>query len=190
VSWRCRAGLLAAFALALNAPVARAADYRISSAQSQAAFAIRMMWIHNISGEFPRITGNIHVDAQGLATVDARIDVNSVSMSSARMRRWVLQPEFFDGARYPAIRFLSQPVLPTVLTGGGTLRGWLSLRGITQAVRFELLPADCKRLASGHCVIEARGHISRSDFGMTSHRTALSDQVQLVLQIAVEAETG
>lgn len=107
-------------------------------------------------------------------------------MDSAGARRSVLSPEFFDARRYPTIHFLSDPIPMARLASGGVLNGRLSLRGVTRTVRFELLPASCTTLTARGCLIEARGLISRSAFGMTSHRATLSDQVQLGLLIALE----
>ena len=66
------------------------------------------------------------------------------------------------------------------------LEGELTLRGITQPMRFELQPSHCTPTVLQTCLIEARGSLSRSAFGMNAHRTALSDQVQLGLLIALE----
>ncbi|WP_449426914.1 YceI family protein [Rhodanobacter umsongensis] len=174
-------GLLAA--LVLVAPAARSADYRIADNRSYADFGVRLLWLHTISGRFMQITGEVREDARGLATVDARIDVNSIVMDSARSRRWVLAPEFFDAAQYPTLHFVSDPVTLPMLTAGGVLDGRLTLRGVTGPIRFELMPATCDPAAMAGCVIEARGTLSRSAFGMNTHRATLSDQVKLGLWI-------
>lgn len=180
---RFTACLLAALALA--APAARSTDYRIAADRSHADFAVRLLWLHTISGRFMQINGRIRLDPHGLATVDARIAVDSVAMDSARFRRWVLAPEFFDAAQYPVIHFISEPIPLALLSTGGTLDGRLSLRGMTQPIRFELQPAACGAITTAGCVIEAHGTLSRNAFGMNTHRTALSDQVQLGLWIAL-----
>ncbi|MDE2154757.1 MAG: YceI family protein [Xanthomonadaceae bacterium] len=172
--------------LALAAPTARSSDYRIDTRRSHAEFAIRLLWLHTIKGRFTQITGDVKLDPHGLATVDASIATDSIVTDSRWVRRWILAPEFFDAARYPALHFRSAPVTLATLTAGGTLNGRLRLRGIVRPVRFELLPARCPTLAAASCLIEARGHISRSAFGMRSHRATLSDRVQLGLLIALD----
>lgn len=172
--------------LALAAPAARSTDYRIASASSHAAFAVRLLWLRTISGRFTQIAGEVRLDPRHRATIDAHISVDSIAMDSEHFRRWILAPEFFDAAHYPTIRFLSDPIPLAMLTSGGVLDGQLSLRGITRAVRFELLPATCTTVTTPTCLIEARGLVSRSAFGMTSHRAVLSDQVQLGLSIALD----
>ncbi len=173
-------------ALALATPAARAMDYRINPGRSDAEFGVRLLWLQTISGHFTQIAGEVRLDDHGLATVDARITASSIKMSSERLRRWVMAPDFFDAVQYPTIRFLSQPITFSMLTTGGVLQGQLTLRGVTQPMRFELEPAHCTPSAQQTCLIEARGSLSRSAFGMGSHPTALSDQVQLGLLIALE----
>jgi polyisoprenoid-binding protein YceI len=173
-------------ALVLFAPAARSVGYRINPARSDAEFGVRLLWWRTVTGHFTQIDGEVNIDPQGHAVVDARIATSSVVMNSERLRRWVLAPDFFNAAQYPAIRFLSQPITFAMLTSGGVLSGQLTLRGITQPMRFQLQPANCTPTHEPVCVIEARGSMSRSAFGMNSHRTALSDEVQLGLLIALE----
>ncbi|GAB2541098.1 YceI family protein [Rhodanobacter koreensis] len=180
-------GLLAALLLAATA--ARATDYRITDHRSYADFGVRLFWLHTISGRFMQIAGEVRVDSRDLATVDARIDVNSIVMDSARSRRWVLAPEFFDAARYPTLHFVSDPVTLAMLTAGGVLDGRLTLRGVTGPIRFELMPATCGTSTLAGCVIEAHGTLSRAAFGMSAHRASLSDQVQLGLRITLDPAT-
>lgn len=172
--------------LALAAPTARSSDYRIDTHRSHAEFAIRLLWLHTIKGRFTQIAGSVKLDSHGLATVDASIATDSIVMSSARVRHWVLAPEFFDAAHYPTIHFRSAPVTLATLTAGGVLNGQLRLRGVVRPVHFELLPASCTTLTAATCLIEVRGHISRSTFGMRGHRATLSDRVRLGLLIALD----
>jgi polyisoprenoid-binding protein YceI len=171
--------------LVLAAPAARSTVYRIDSTRSHAEFSARLLWLQTISGRFTQIDGVVKLDARGLATVDARITTGGTVMDSERFRRWVLSSEFFDAAHYPTIHFLSDPITFATLTAGGVLDGQLTLRGITRPVHFDLLPAKCTAITAQTCLIEARGSVSRSAFGMTAHRTALYDRVQLGLLIAL-----
>jgi polyisoprenoid-binding protein YceI len=97
----------------------------------------------------------------------------------------VLAPEFFDAADYPDIRFVSDPLPQAVLERGGPLPGRLSLRGVTAPVSFTLHPLHCEGAPPAPCRIALNGALQRSGFGMTAHRTALSDQVELSLTIAL-----
>ena len=183
---RWRAAVPLALALAA-ASTLHAADYRIDPMRSHAEFGVRLLWLSQVTGSFERIDGDVTLSAKrDQAVVDARIAVDSIHMSSERFRRWVLAPEFFDVERYPSIRFVSEPVPVAALERGGKLFGTLTLRGVSRPAHFELLPSPCPLERPQDCRIEVRGDIQRSDFGMTGHRTALSDQVRLGLVIAIE----
>jgi polyisoprenoid-binding protein YceI len=182
----CRAAAALALAL-LAARPAGAADYRIDMNRSHAEFGVRLLWLRQISGRFEQIAGEVSLNrARDSAVVDARIAVGSVIMSSERFRRWVLAPEFFDVEQHPTIHFVSEPIPLTALGQGGELHGWLTLRGITRPARFELQAAHCRPEAPEQCVLEVHGRIKRSDFGMDSHSTAISDRVELGMTVTLE----
>lgn len=164
--------------------------YRIDSTRSQAVFTVRLLWLHEFDGRFGHIDGAVLAGPrEGTVVVSAAIAVDSVAMSSPRMRRWVLSREFFDGADYPFIRFVSDPLPQDVLERGGTMPGRLSLRGVTAPVRFQLHPLRCDGAPPAPCRIALDGSLRRGDFGMDAHRTALSDQVRLNLAIALTPDT-
>lgn len=173
-------------ATAANATTNEQGDYRIDPTRSQAEFSVRLLWLRSIQGRFTRIAGNVQLERHDMATVDARVALDSVTMPSARTRAQMLGPDFFDARRYPRIRFQSDPLPAARLTQGGIMEGRLTLRGITRHVRLHLRPAHCRQLAARACVIDVRGTIRRSDFGMNAYRAALSDKVTLGLQIALE----
>lgn len=178
---RCLAVLL------LASLPAHAADYRIDPARSHADFGVRLLWLSQISGRFEEIDGDVTLSAlHDTAIVDARITVDSIHMSSDRVRRWVLAPEFFDVSHYPSIHFISEPVSLAVLEKGGDLDGTLTVRGVTRPAHFELLPSRCPLAEPQQCVIAVKGTIQRSDFGMNGHRTALSDRVELGMMISLD----
>jgi polyisoprenoid-binding protein YceI len=105
------------------------------------------------------------------------------------MRKMVLAPSFFDAEHHPVIHFTSDPVAQSELTGGGTLTGYLTLRGITAPIQFAMEPEQCEQLTAAPCKILLRGNLQRSTFGMNSNRVALSDRVDLNLSITLQRET-
>jgi polyisoprenoid-binding protein YceI len=119
--------------------------------------------------------------------VRADIDTESIRMESARLRRWVLAPEFFDSVHYPNIHFESSPTPLLLLTRGGDVEGKLTLRGITQPVIFHLQGNRCSPESLAGCVLQLQGMIDRTDFEMRGRRGALSDRVNLGMAIVLEA---
>lgn len=156
---------------------------QLDSTRSHVGFRVKLMWLLNIDGEFERVYGTVRLDHfRSQLRVDARIDVDSVSMDSLRYEEWVKSPEFFDAARYPRIEFASAPFPQARLRSGGELAGTLTLRGTSQPVVFRLLPSACARPAHD-CPIEVRGAIRRSAFAVGTRRGTLSDKVDLSFKV-------
>jgi polyisoprenoid-binding protein YceI len=180
--------MLLAIALLLSAAPLRAADLRIDAVRSKAEFSVRLLWVTTVTGSFKAIRGDLAMDPQaGTAVVTADIDTESIEMESARLRRWVLAPEFFDSEHYPRIHFVSKPTPLERLTRGGDVAGDLTIRGVTQPVTFKLLGNQCQADAMAGCVLQLQGMIDRTEFGMTGRRGALSDRVNLGMAIVIEA---
>lgn len=174
--------VIALLALAFAAHAAPARVWHIKSPPSHVDFGVRLLWLHTIHGSFVQVDGTVEPRADDRVVVDARVAVDSLAMDSQRLRRWVLDEEFFNASQYPTLHFVSVPVARRALDDGGALDGRLTLRGVTRPVRFQLLPARCTADA---CMIQARGELRRSEFGMTARHAVLSDHVQLALAIAI-----
>ncbi|MDF3983549.1 YceI family protein [Luteibacter sp. PPL554] len=180
--------LLSAIVLLLVVPLATAAELRIDPGRSRADFSVRLLWVSMVSGSFEKIHGDVTVARPaGTATVTAQIDLDSIRMESARLRRWVLAPEFFDAEHHPVVHFVSLPLPLATLTQGGDVQGSLTIRGVTRPVSFRMAPNDCTPGAMAGCVLRLEGSIDRTDFEMRGHRGALSDRVNLGLAIVLAA---
>ena len=164
---------------------------RLDAARSEVGFRVKVMWLLGVRGHFGRIDGSVRTDPfRNQLRVDARIDVANVRMGSRSYEDWVKSEEFFDVQAHPQITFTSEPFPRARLRAGGDLPGELTVRGIRQPVRFDLLPSSCERPAFD-CPIRVNGEIRRSMFGMGSHRGTLADKVELDFAVyAVPPERG
>lgn len=179
-----------ALLLALTAPAAtpalRTQAWSIDATQSQVQFSVRKFWFRHVRGTFPALTGSVrridtHIGAD-LVEVDAELRVDRLQMDDPRVRAHAFGPNFFDGARYPAIRFESDPFPLDDLRKGGELHGMLDLHGERHPITLMLRPSDCPRQPFA-CVIRLHGDIARATFGMRAWRAVLSDKVELDLRI-------
>lgn len=178
--------LFLAIALFLSAAPISAADLRIDVLRSRAEFSVRLLWVSTVSGSFDGIHGDVVINpVTKTAVVRADLKTESIHMESTRLRRWVLAPEFFDAEHHPDIHFESLPAPLSVLTGGGTVEGSLTLRGITRPVSFRLSPNHCAPESMEGCVMQLQGSIDRTDFNMVGRRGALSDKVFLGMAIVM-----
>jgi polyisoprenoid-binding protein YceI len=167
------------------APAGRQA-WSIDPAHSQVRFSVRKFWFAHVRGTFPGLSGSLRrLDNRldlGLGQVDARLAVDRLHMDDPGNRARALDPGFFDAARFPFIRFDSDPFPLDELVSGGRLHGMLDLHGQIHPVTLTLLPSDCPRQPL-ECTLRVRGAISRSTFGMRAWRGVLSDKVELDLAI-------
>ncbi len=135
--------LLAAVIAARTLPLA-AETLPVDPAHSRAEFGVHVLWFGRIVGRLDGLQGTLDLDRRrGVATVDVHVATATVRMDDARYADWARGPDFFDAARYPQIRFVSQPFPLDRLQQGGDLEGFLTLRGISRPVHFELLPQPC-----------------------------------------------
>lgn len=153
---------------------------------SEAGFAVRVLLVRKIYGEFHPLQGFVHRDLDtGLADVEVRIATRGLRMDNPGHAEWARSAEFFDAARHPEIHFQSAPFKLALLQHGGPVIGTLTLRGVTAAVQLELLPSDCAR-PGFDCPVRVEGDVARSAFGMGARRYAVSDKVRLNLAIRVQ----
>lgn len=181
-------GLFAALLIAAlaQASLAAAETIPIDSQRSNAQFRVKAVWLFGVHGYFTHVGGRVELEpASGLAIVDARIDANAVRMNLRGYESWVRSAEFFDAARHPEIRFLSEPFPLGRFDDGGALPGTLTLRGISARVTFRLDAARCAQPGRA-CPIIAHAWIQRSAFGMRSRLGTLGDRVELSFEAWLE----
>ena len=175
-----------AIVLAALALPALAADYSIDSAHSAAQFSVRHLMVSNVRGEFSKLTGKVvYDDARPTATtVEASVDVSTVSTREPQRDTHLKSPDFFDVAQYPSFTFKST----SVKAGGGKtleVTGELTLHGVTKPItvtmRYGGVVADPRAgIRSGY---ETEFTIKRSDFGMDKMILMVGDEVKMMVAL-------
>jgi polyisoprenoid-binding protein YceI len=145
--------------------------YQIDPAHTSAQFKVRHMMIANVKGEFDKVSGTVIYDPAnpGASSVEASIDVASVSTRDEQRDAHLKSADFFDVEKFPAITFKSKKV---TVTGNDsfTVAGDLTIHGVTKEVdlKVEELTEETKdpwgNLRRG---ASAQTRINRKDFGMT-----------------------
>jgi polyisoprenoid-binding protein YceI len=105
---------------------------------SVAAFAIRHMGIARVRGMFHKLSGCIYFDADDVSrsSVEAEIEVSSLSTGIKKRDDHVLSEEMLDAPRYPTISFKSTKVVPAGKSRA-TVHGDLTIHGVTRPVALE-----------------------------------------------------
>jgi polyisoprenoid-binding protein YceI len=182
---RCLSGLLGLL-LAVPAYPADVAErqilWRVDPQHSTVLFHLRALAVIGIEGRIDTAAGEVWRDAQG-EWVQVRVPLAELSMSSERRRRWALSEEFFDAAKHPDLVFTAKvPAGAGFSTLRGDLAGTLLLRGVEASITVKLEQTQCASDAA-RCRVLAHGKVSRARFGMRSRSFALSDNVELDLQL-------
>ena len=167
-------------------------DWKIDPAHSEADFAIKHMAISTVHGTFRGVSGIGHLDPANMAasSVDATIDVKTVSTGVDARDGHLRGPDFFDTDKFPTMHFKSTS---TKKVGDGyDIYGDLEMHGVTKPVTLRLeSPGKPQADAKGvqHCGFTATATLNRKEFGLlyaqkTSGGDAmLGDDIKIELNI-------
>jgi polyisoprenoid-binding protein YceI len=162
---------LIALALSLSPALALAESYQLDGSHSVTSFAVRHMVISTVRGEFTKVSGSAVIDDADLSksSVEASIDVASVSTREQKRDTHLKSPEFFDAAKFPTITFKSTKVEKA---GEGALKvsGNLTIKGVTKPVVLDLAGPTKEVTDPWGNVrrgISASTKINRKDFGVS-----------------------
>ena len=161
--------LLAALAASLTAPVrADVETYAIDPVHSSVGFSIRH-FVSKVPGSFTKFAGTITVDRANLenSSVQATIDIGSVSTANETRDTHLKTPDFFDVAKFPGMTFKSKAWKKTG-NDSFDVTGDLTIKDVTKEVvlNVKLLgfgPGMKGAMLSGW---EATTTLKRADFGV------------------------
>ena len=178
--------LLLALALLACAPGAASAQAAIDPGHSWLGFEVYTRFGQRVAGEFPEFQGQVETLADGRQRVRLQVATSQARIPERpRYTSWMRGASFFDTGRHPLMEFVSEPYPVELLRHGGTLRGQLTLRGVTRPQRLEVQPATCERPGID-CQIRVSGSIDRSDFDMRQWQLALADRVWLLARLQLD----
>jgi polyisoprenoid-binding protein YceI len=164
--------------------------WNIDPKHTAVGFKVRHMMISNVKGTFGKVSGVLNYDEADPAssTVDAAVEVTSVTTGDAQRDGHLQSADFFDAEKFPTMSFKSFKVIPE----DGTVEGELTIKGVTKAVEFDVegptVPAK-DPWGNLRVAVEATAKISRKDFGLTwnsaleSGGVLVGDEVTITLDV-------
>ena len=189
-----RPSLLLATVLVVLAVPARAAveTYAIDPVHSSVAFSIRHI-VSKVPGSFTKFSGNVTVNRDNLekSSVDATIEVASVSTASEARDNDLKTPNFFDAAKFPTITFKSTAWKKTG-PDAYDITGDLTIHGVTKSV---VLKAGLLGFSPGMqpgvqlTGWEATTILNKADFGVNGPAmlgTMLGNEVAVTINIEAD----
>lgn len=125
-------------------------DYVIDPARTSVEFRITALGLIEQEGRFDRVRGMVKLDeAQGTGEIRIEIDADSINTGLTFRDRDFRGERWFDTERYPTLVFHGKRFL---FSGGRltAIEGTLTMRGVRQALRFEVGHFACNARADGH----------------------------------------
>jgi len=188
--------LLPVALLALSVP-ASAADYTVDTGHSQVGFTVSHLVVSTVRGQFSTFEGSVSTNGKGLLTgFSGTVDVGSVDTRDAKRDGHLKSADFFDAATHPKMSFASRSVEGDN-TRGYTVKGDLTIRGVTRPVTFAVEPVKgpvTDPWGNVKAGTVATTTINRQDFGVSWSQTldaggaVVGDDVTIQLELELLAK--
>jgi polyisoprenoid-binding protein YceI len=165
--------------------------WTIDPTHTEIGFTVRHL-MSKVRGKFETFEGTV-VAAEDLASssVTVEVDLSSINTGTADRDAHLRSGDFFEVETHPKMTFVS-----TGITQDGddyVLSGDLTIKGVTRPVQLEveLLGEGGDPWGGTRVGVEAKGEISRKDFGIDFNIPVSGDKVmigdKIKLQIVAEA---
>lgn len=162
--------------------------YGIDNSHSFANWTIRHV-VSKASGTFTDIKGKVVVDRADLSksSVDATINVLSVSSSHAKRDDHIKKEDYLDAGKFSEMRFVSSRV-EALGPNEGVLTGQFTLHGVTREISFpfRVLGYGQDPWGGNRMGIEAHTTIKASDYGFAwplKPNAPVGDNIEITLLI-------
>jgi polyisoprenoid-binding protein YceI len=186
--------------LEVAAPKTAAGIWEIDPAHSSAQFSVRHLMISNVKGEFTKVSGRVNYDLENIekSSVEASVDVSTISTREPDRDAHLKSPDFFDVAKFPTMTFQSKRLLKNS-DGSLKLVGDLTIRGVTREVAFQVegpTPAVKDPWGKLRRGVSASTKVNRKDFGLTWNAALetggvlVGEEVGITLDIELVAQAA
>ena len=169
--------------------------YVIDPVHTRVLFEIDHAGFSKAIGTVSGSEGSLQFDADDWSTakLEVTVPMQRLDMGDSGWSASVFAPRFLDIKRYPQARFVSTRV-ERHEGNRGTVCGELTLHGTTRPLCMALVlnriaryPLPPFRRTAG---FSARASLKRSDFGMTSWRSLVGDEVELRIEAELFRRNG
>jgi len=184
------AAAFAALGLGFAQPAAAAEEWAIDQSHAHILFFVNHFGMSDIQGEFLEFDGTFTLDTEAPenSSVEVTIDVSSLDTGWAARDEHLLNADFFDAEQYPTITFTSTGV-EVIGEETALVTGDLTVKDTTRPVTLEVTLnglADDHPMMEGtqrHAGFSASARVLRSDFGVDMFAPAVSDEVEIRIEL-------
>jgi polyisoprenoid-binding protein YceI len=175
-----------------NPDEVQAGHYTVETRHTRVLFSVLHFGYTHLYGQFAGVTGTLDLDPKNLdgSHVAVKIPITSVSTMNPELDNELETDSWLAAAAFPYMTFVSRHV---TRTGPRTARieGDMSLRGMTRPIVLDATfnAAGPDSLTHKYTIgFDAVGHLSRSDFRVSSFVPKVSDDVQIIVSAAFEKQ--
>lgn len=164
-----------------------AGTYPIEPQHTQVRFTVMHLGFTPYSGFFSGASGSLTIDPArpDAARVSIEVPMNSVWVTVPKLTEELRSPMFFDPAKYPTMKFVSDHV--TVNGMHATISGQLTMHGQTHPLTLEASFVGAGTMMGKRTIgFTATGTLKRSDYGINVGVPLVSDEVKIDIAAAFE----
>lgn len=176
-------------AVLLAGPAHAVDTYQADPDHTFASFEFNHLGYSTQRNRFDTVRATVQLDlVNRTGSVEASIDVASVSTGSAAFNQTLQGPSFFDVANHPTITFRGTELGFDKLDRVSSVVGELTIKGVTKPVTLQVTQFRCMvhpLLRKEACGANATASVSRSAFGLGKFVPLVGNDV--TLHIAIEA---
>ena len=193
------ASLVASFAVALpftqpiqvpaasTTPAGGVRAFKVDGVHSKAFFRVLHMGAGQFWGRFNDVSGSFSFDPSNMSSAkfDITIAINSVDSGNKDLDKHLRAPDFFAEKDHPTMTFRST-ALEGASASGGTLKGDLTMRGVTKPITAKLEFTGLADMGRGmKAGFEATFTVKRSEFGVNYgvEKGMLGDEVRVTVAL-------
>ncbi len=144
--------------------------WSIDQSHSSIAFRVRHLMISHVTGSFKTFDASIYTTGKDFSTavIDLWIEASSIDTGDEKRDNHLIGENFFDTQDFKQINFESSMIQKAEADGSYDLWGELTMRGITQKVKLEVIFGGIAKDKTGRekAGFSVTGKIKRSDWGL------------------------
>ncbi|HMR89370.1 MAG TPA: YceI family protein [Saprospiraceae bacterium] len=165
-----------------------ATKWSLDPTHSELQFKVKHLMITNVTGQFGGLAGEIESENEDFKNtkITFSADVNTINTSNEQRDTHLKSADFFDGATYPELKFVSD----LFNAGDGKVTGDLTIKDVTKSVTLDVEYSGTNtdpwgNLKAGFSI---EGKINRTDFGLTWNAALETGGVLVSEDVKISAE--
>jgi polyisoprenoid-binding protein YceI len=164
--------------------------FTLDPAHIRVGFVARHLMVSKVRGSFTKVTGKVIISEDPTqSSAEVTIDAATIDTGVAQRDGHLRSGDFLEAETYPTLDFRSTDLVPK---GGNefTLRGELTIKGVTHPVDLDVEFEGVARSPYGHEVIgfSAITEIDREAWGMTWNQALETGGVLVGRRVKIEIE--